>query len=70
MYEGMWLNNQRHGRGTMSWLDRGERYTGDWVGGVQNGHGEHIWIVSGTDNAQVRHITSSLIMLTRSKATT
>ena len=27
----------------MHWLDRGEEYLGQWVMGVQNGNGKHIW---------------------------
>ena len=27
----------------MHWFDRGEEYDGDWVEGVQNGHGKHTW---------------------------
>ncbi|XP_064382275.1 radial spoke head 10 homolog B-like isoform X2 [Halichondria panicea] len=52
VYEGMWHANKREGQGTMSWLDRGERYSGEWVSGVQTGYGEHVWIIGGTDNAQ------------------
>ena len=53
MYEGEWHHNKRHGRGTMHWYDQGESYTGQWVNGIQQGHGEHIWLIKDTDHAQV-----------------
>ena len=53
MYEGEWHLNERHGKGTMHWYDRGERYTGQWVKSIQHGRGEHMWIIQGSDNAQV-----------------
>lgn len=53
VYEGEWLLNERHGKGTMHWYDMGECYTGEWVKGIQHGQGEHMWIIQGSDNAQV-----------------
>ena len=35
VYEGGWINNKRHGHGTMWWHDRAERYVGEWIQGVQ-----------------------------------
>ena len=29
--------------GTMHWFDRGEEYEGEWVKGIQNGNGKHVW---------------------------
>ena len=37
VYEGTWRNRLRHGHGTMHWKEEGERYTGDWVNGIQVG---------------------------------
>lgn len=62
VYEGEWHCNERHGRGTMHWYDRGESYTGQWVKGIQQGQGEHVWIIQGSDNAQVSYIPNSVII--------
>ena len=35
MYDGEWKDRLRHGHGTMDWKEEGERYTGDWVDGIQ-----------------------------------
>ena len=35
VYEGTWRNRLRHGHGTMHWKEEGERYTGEWVNGIQ-----------------------------------
>ena len=36
--------DQKEGRGTMTWVERRERYTGEWKADVQCGYGEHVWI--------------------------
>ena len=30
IYEGDWVDNDKHGKGTMTWKTRNETYTGDW----------------------------------------
>uniref|UniRef100_A0A3P9BNX3 MORN repeat containing 3 n=1 Tax=Maylandia zebra TaxID=106582 RepID=A0A3P9BNX3_9CICH len=35
-YSGEWKTNQRHGKGTMRWLNLGQKYVGAW----QDGHGQ------------------------------
>ena len=39
VYKGEWQCNERHGRGTMHWYDRGEQYSGEWVNGI---HGDYV----------------------------
>lgn len=34
-YSGEWKTNQRHGKGTMRWLNLGQKYVGAWQDGVQ-----------------------------------
>eukprot|EP00118_Oscarella_pearsei_P008945 m.48715 g.48715 ORF g.48715 m.48715 type:complete len:512 (+) comp33913_c0_seq8:81-1616(+) len=43
VYIGEWRKSRRHGKGSMWWKDQKEKYVGDWLGGIQNGQGEHIW---------------------------
>ncbi|XP_038047444.1 radial spoke head 10 homolog B-like [Patiria miniata] len=43
VYEGEWMANNRHGQGIMRWVDLDQSFNGQWVNGVQNGHGEHTW---------------------------
>lgn len=43
VYEGAWENDLRHGKGLMKWVSLREEYNGDWIGGLQQGYGEHIW---------------------------
>ena len=38
------LQDQKEGRGTMIWVARRERYTGNWKADLQSGYGEHVWI--------------------------
>lgn len=33
----MWVNDIRHGEGTMRWFDKNQVYTGQWENGVQVG---------------------------------
>ncbi len=44
VYTGAFLNADRHGRGEMVWC-KGDflKYTGDWVGDMQNGVGEMLY---------------------------
>lgn len=35
IYEGMWVNDVRHGEGTMRWFNKNQIYTGQWENGVQ-----------------------------------
>lgn len=35
IYEGMWVNDVRHGEGTMRWFDKSQTYSGQWENGVQ-----------------------------------
>ena len=35
IYEGMWINDIRHGEGTMRWFDKNQTYTGQWENGIQ-----------------------------------
>jgi hypothetical protein len=35
IYEGMWVNDVRHGEGTMRWFDKNQTYTGTWENGIQ-----------------------------------
>jgi hypothetical protein len=49
----MWENDMKSGQGTMEWFDRGERYTGMWANGKQNGRGEHVWIESAPDGSSM-----------------
>jgi hypothetical protein len=30
VYDGEWVENKKHGQGTMKWLTRQEEYTGEW----------------------------------------
>ena len=67
VYEGEWHCNERHGQGTMHWYDRGERYTGQWTKGIQQGRGEHMWIVKDSDSAQVSQTCMCMGLLSRTK---
>lgn len=31
----MWVNDIRHGEGTMRWFDKSQTYTGQWENGIQ-----------------------------------
>ena len=31
----MWVNDIRHGEGTMRWFDKNQTYTGTWENGIQ-----------------------------------
>lgn len=53
MYDGEWLDNKRHGEGTMYWKSRNEVYSGQWEQGVQHGYGKHTWILETNDDSQV-----------------
>ena len=35
IYEGMWVNDVRHGEGTMRWFDKNQTYAGTWENGIQ-----------------------------------
>lgn len=41
VYQGEWLRNKRHGKGTQIWKD-GSRYDGQWKNGKANGYGRLI----------------------------
>jgi hypothetical protein len=45
-YQGNYENDERHGWGTMIWID-GSIYKGQWVGGIQQGLGIMIFNVEG-----------------------
>lgn len=49
----MWDNDLKSGMGTMEWFDRGERYSGMWCNGKQNGRGEHVWIETAPDGTSM-----------------
>ncbi len=53
VYFGEWKANERHGQGTMTWVDRGEMYRGEWVKGQQQGKGEHVWYIKRMAGSQV-----------------
>ena len=40
-YEGSWLGGMRHGKGTLEYRHRGERYVGEWLKDKRAGHGAH-----------------------------
>lgn len=52
VYEGEWEENKRNGLGTMYWTTSGQEYTGNWVNGFQNGHGEYTWYLKRVTNSQ------------------
>lgn len=41
---GLGMKDRKKGKGTMNWVERRERYTGDWKQDLQCGYGEHVWI--------------------------
>ncbi|XP_039879155.1 radial spoke head 10 homolog B isoform X2 [Simochromis diagramma] len=51
-YSGEWKTNQRHGKGTMRWLNLGQKYVGAWQDGVQHGQGTHVWNLRRKDGSQ------------------
>jgi hypothetical protein len=52
IYEGMWVNDIRHGQGTMRWFNKNQTYNGQWENGIQHGVGEHNWYLARIDNTQ------------------
>lgn len=38
------FKDRKEGKGAMNWVERRERYTGDWKQDLQCGYGEHVWI--------------------------
>ncbi|CAN0532413.1 unnamed protein product, partial [Ectocarpus sp. 8 AP-2014] len=44
VYEGEWVEDHKEGMGVMNWVERRERYTGNWKQDLQCGYGEHVWI--------------------------
>ena len=42
MYEGEWVANQHHGRGTLYYAS-GSAYDGQWVSGKKHGRGTYRW---------------------------
>lgn len=38
------LQDHKEGTGVMNWVERRERYTGNWKQDLQCGYGEHVWI--------------------------
>lgn len=38
------LQDHKEGMGVMNWVERRERYTGNWKQDLQCGYGEHVWI--------------------------
>jgi len=52
IYEGMWVNDIRHGQGTMRWFNKNQTYNGQWDNGIQHGIGEHNWYLARIDNTQ------------------
>jgi len=46
-YEGEWLDNKEHGRGTKFWPD-GASYEGEWKDSKCAGHGKHRWASGST----------------------
>jgi hypothetical protein len=49
VYDGAWADGERHGHGTMQWLDRGEVYEGHFSHGQPEGHGTHTWSTTDLD---------------------
>lgn len=43
VYVGEWAHDQRQGHGTMQWSTVQQRYTGQWLQGLPDGFGEHVW---------------------------
>lgn len=43
MYTGQYVNNQRQGRGTYLWVDRGVIYTGQWNNNLRHGLGRIVY---------------------------
>merc|ERR1712243_56118 len=41
MYDGGWKDKAAHGYGVMKWQN-GDRYEGDWVGGLREGKGKYV----------------------------
>ena len=39
LYDGQWLDGERHGRGTMTYAEDGSTYDGDWRHGKEHGRG-------------------------------
>jgi hypothetical protein len=48
----MWVNDIRHGEGTMRWFDKNQSYIGQWENGIQNGLGEHNWYLARIEMTQ------------------
>lgn len=38
------FKDRKEGKGVMNWVERRERYTGDWKQDLQCGYGVHVWI--------------------------
>ena len=54
IFEGELFNNKMKGNGYMIWLDKKEKYTGQWDNNLQNGFGIHIWYDSNLDSKYFR----------------
>ena len=54
IFEGELFNNKIKGNGYMIWLDKKEKYTGQWDNNLQNGYGIHIWYDSNLDSKYFR----------------
>ena len=54
IFEGELFNNKMKGNGYMIWLDKKEKYTGQWDNNLQNGYGIHIWYDSNLDSKYFR----------------
>uniref|UniRef100_A0A8C5PUZ8 Uncharacterized protein n=1 Tax=Leptobrachium leishanense TaxID=445787 RepID=A0A8C5PUZ8_9ANUR len=52
IYEGHWKNNNFSGEGIMKWLSSNEEYSGQWLNGIQNGHGTHTWFIKRVPGSQ------------------
>lgn len=42
----------------MNWVDRRERYKGEWKGDLQCGYGEHVWIEDRYEAAAATIVTA------------
>lgn len=64
-YTGQWVGDVKCGQGTMHWVDRQQKYSGEWRDHLPNGVGEHTYLHNPPDATSAKSTTITFFVYNR-----